>query len=220
MGVVPATRVGWWPSSPRPPSNTSTEFAIGGGRKTPGATFAGEGAIGRFELMANDGRGGKVERHAPEVKARALELAADVGVDRASRELNLSANTIKSWQRRQAERALRELGRRQRLVAPVRGVSWASRRNELLSALGDLATESVAAARLSVQEGRSKAASEYSSVAARCLDKCMLLGGDPTSRSESRSMNVRVDATEMQSLQDEIRELEAEVAADREGRDG
>jgi hypothetical protein len=33
-------------------------------------------------------------------------------------------------------------------------------------------------------------------------------------------MNVRVDATEMQSLQDEIRELEAEVAADREGRDG
>jgi hypothetical protein len=79
---------------------------------------------------------------------------------------------------------------------------------ELLAALGELATESVAAARVSVSEGRSKAASEYSSVAARCLDKCMLLGGEATSRSESRSLSMRVDA---ESLADEIRELEAEL---------
>jgi hypothetical protein len=182
-------------------------FLVDGASKRCAAAFAGEGAVGKVGLM-NDGRGGKVDRHPPELRARALELATDLGVDRASRELNLSPNTIKSWQRRASAKALRELSRR-RLVLPVRsGVSWASRRNELLSALGELATESVAAARVSVSEGRSKAASEYSSVAARCLDKCMLLGGEATSRSESRSLSMRVDA---ESLADEIRELEAEL---------
>jgi hypothetical protein len=161
--------------------------------------------------MANDGKGGPVTRHAPEVRARALALAAEHGVGRAARELNLSENTIKSWQKRQAARSHRELTR-QGLVMPVRrNVPWASRRAELLAGLASLAEESVAAARLAVQEGRSKAASEFSSVASRSLDKAALLGGDVTSRSESRSMSVHVDAYGMQRLQAEIAALEEEL---------
>ena len=89
---------------------------------------------------------------------------------------------------------------------------WSERRAELLGALSELATESVQAARLAVSEGRSKAASEFSSVASRSLDKAILLGGDPTSRSESRSMSVHVDVEEMERLQEEIAELERELA--------
>jgi hypothetical protein len=82
---------------------------------------------------------------------------------------------------------------------PVRrNVPWVSRRAELMAGLASLAEESVAGARLAVQEGRSKAASEFSSVASRSLDKAALLGGDVTSRSESRSMSVHVDADGMQ----------------------
>jgi hypothetical protein len=140
-----------------------------------------------------------------------LALAADLGVGRAARELNLSENTIKSWQKRQAARSHRELTR-QGLVMPVRrNVPWVSRRAELLAGLASLAEESVAAARLAVQEGRSKAASEFSSVASRSLDKAALLGGDVTSRSESRSMSVHVDADGMQRLQAEIAALEEEL---------
>jgi hypothetical protein len=164
--------------------------------------------------MANDGRGGPVTRHAPEVRARALALAADHGVGHAARELNLSENTIKSWQKRQAARSHRELTRAG-LVMPVRrNVPWTSRRAELLGGLAELAEESVQAARLAVSEGRSKAASDFSSVASRALDKAALLGGDVTSRSESRSLAVRVDADETQKLLAEIRELEEELAGE------
>jgi transposase-like protein len=162
--------------------------------------------------MANDGRGGRVDRHPAELKQRALALAADYGPGRAARELNLSENTIRSWQQRASQKAHRELARRQ-LVVPIRkGTPWPERRNQLLGGLTELAEEATAAARLSVSQGRSKSANEFSSVAARAVDKVLLLGGQPTSRSESRSMNVRVDATEMQELQDEIAELERELA--------
>jgi hypothetical protein len=141
-------------------------------------------------------------------------MAADHGVGRAARELNLSENTIKSWQKRRAAASHRELTR-QGLVMPVRkNVPWTSRRAELLAALAELAEESVAAARLAVSEGRSKAASEFSSVASRSLDKAALLGGDVTSRSESRSMSLHVDADELQKLQTEIRELEEELSGE------
>jgi transposase-like protein len=164
--------------------------------------------------MANDGKGGKVTPWPAEVKERALALAADHGVGRAARELNLSENTIKSWQKRQAARAHKELTR-QGLVMPVRrNVPWASRRAELLAGLASLSEEAVAAARLAVSEGRSKAASDFSSVASRSLDKAALLGGDVTSRSESRSLSVRVDADEVQKLNDEIRELEEELSGE------
>jgi hypothetical protein len=103
------------------------------------------------------------------------------------------------------------LARRHLMLPARRGVAWSERRAELLAELGELATESVAAARLSVSEGRSKAACEYSSVASRALDKAALLGGDVTSRSESRSMSVHVDADGMQRLQAEIAALEEEL---------
>jgi hypothetical protein len=45
-----------------------------------------------------------------------------------------------------------------------------------LGALAELAEESVAASRLAVSEGRSKAASEFANVASRALDKAQLLG--------------------------------------------
>jgi transposase-like protein len=158
-------------------------------------------------------RGGAKERHPRELKERALALAADFGVGRAARETGLSENTIKSWQQRASARAHRELTR-QHLVMPVRaGQPWPERRKLLLGALAELAEESVAAARLSVSEGRSKAASEFSSVAARALDKAMLLGGEPTSRSESRSLSVHADVGDMQDLQDEIASLEKELEA-------
>jgi transposase-like protein len=156
--------------------------------------------------------GGARKRHPPEFRARALEIAADHGPGAAARRLNLSENTVKTWMQRASARAHRELTR-QGLVMPVRkGVPWSARRAELLAALSSLAEESVAAARLAVSEGRAKNASDFSSVASRALDKCMLIGGEPTSRSESRSLSMHVDAEETRKLQDEIRELEQELA--------
>jgi transposase-like protein len=147
--------------------------------------------------------GGAKKRWAPEVKARALEIAADAGPGRASRELGISENTIKSWMTRESRKAHAELARAN-LVMPVRkGVPWPARRAELLGALAELAEESVGAARLAVSEGRSKAASEFAAVAAKALDKCLLLGGDPTSRSESRNLSLQVDSPGLQAVKAE-----------------
>jgi hypothetical protein len=108
--------------------------------------------------------------------------------------LELSVDTVKSWMKRQAARTHKELARAN-LVMPVRaGLSWPERRKQLLGSLAELAEESVAAARLAVSEGRSKAASEFSNVVARSLTQAQLLGGDPTSRSESRNLSLHSHA--------------------------
>jgi transposase-like protein len=159
--------------------------------------------------------GGKQRRWPAEVRAAALELAANVGPQRAAREMDLSENTLKSWQQRAARRAHRELARAD-LVMPVRvRMSWVERRDRLLPALGELAEESIAAARLAVSEGRAKAASDFASVAARMVDRAAVLGGDVSSRSESRSLSVHVDAEKKRALQEEIDELERELEVER-----
>jgi hypothetical protein len=108
-----------------------------------------------------------------------------------------------------AKKTHRELAR-QNLTMPVRrGLPWLARRTELLGALGELAEESVAAARLAVQEGRSKAASEFSSVASRALDKAALLGGDVTSRSESRNLSLSMASEGLAAVQAEGRAIVA-----------
>jgi hypothetical protein len=138
--------------------------------------------------------GGAKVPHPPEVRARALALAADVGPSQAADMLELSVDTVKSWMKREAARTHKELARAN-LVMPVRaGLSWPERRKQLLGALAELAEEGVAAARLAVSEGRSKAASEFASVAARALDKAALLGGDVTSRSESRNLSMHIES--------------------------
>jgi transposase-like protein len=149
--------------------------------------------------MANDGRGGRAERHPPELRERALALAADFGAKRAGDMLDLSPNTIKSWMKRRAAASHREL-KRQGLVMPVQvGTPWPDRRKLLLAALAELSEEAVQACRLAVSEGRSKAASEFSNVAARSLTQAQLLGGDPTSRSESRNLSWRGGLEEVQA---------------------
>jgi hypothetical protein len=151
--------------------------------------------------------GGRKVPHPPEVRARALELAAQVGPNQAGDMLGLSPDTIKSWQKRLAAKTHRELARAD-LVMPVRkGLGWPARRTELLGALGELAEESVAAARLAVSEGRSKAASEFSSVASRALDKAALLGGDVTSRSESRNLSLSMQSEGLAAVQAEGRAI-------------
>jgi len=130
--------------------------------------------------------------------------------------MDLSENTLKSWQQRAAKRAHRELARAD-LVMPVRvGMSWVERRDRLLPALGELAEESIAAARLAVSEGRAKAASDFASVAARMVDRAAVLGGDVSSSSESHSLSVHVDAEKKRALQEEIDELERELEVERE----
>jgi hypothetical protein len=147
--------------------------------------------------------GGAKVPHPREVRARALELAAVVGPSQAADQLNLSVDTVKSWLKRQSARTHRELAR-QHLVMPVRaGQPWPERRKQLLGALAELAEESVSAARLAVREGRSKAASEFSNVAARSLTQAQLLGGDPTSRSESRSLAMHVQSEGLQAVKAE-----------------
>jgi hypothetical protein len=79
--------------------------------------------------------------------------------------------------------------------------------------MGELAAESVAASRLAVQENRSKCASDFANVASRMIDKCALLTGDPTSRSESRSMSVHANLDAVNSLQEQIVALEKELEA-------
>jgi hypothetical protein len=159
--------------------------------------------------MANDGRGGRVERHPPELRAEALELAARVGPNQAADMLDLSPNTIKSWMKRQSARTHRELSR-QHLVMPVRaGQPWPERRKQLLAALAELAEESVSAARLAVSEGRSKASSEFANVASRAISQMQLLGGEPTSRSESRNLSLHMQSEGLESVQREGREIVA-----------
>jgi len=137
------------------------------------------------------------------VKAAALERAATVGPGRASRELNISENTIKSWMSRASRKAHAELARAN-LVMPVRvGLSWADRRDRILPALGELAEEAIAASRLAVQENRAKCASDFASVAARMLDKAALLGGEVTSRSESRNLSLHADSPGLQAVKAE-----------------
>jgi hypothetical protein len=154
-------------------------------------------------MVAVPVKGGAKVPHPPEVRARALALAANVGPNQAGDELGLSPETIKSWQKRLAAKTHRELARAN-LVMPVRrGLSWPARRTELLGALGELAEESVSAARLAVSEGRSKAASEFSSVASRALDKAALLGGDVTSRSESRNLSLSMASEGLAAVKEE-----------------
>jgi hypothetical protein len=159
--------------------------------------------------------GGAKKRWPADVKASCLERAAVVGPMRAADEAGVPVDTVKSWQTRESRKVHAELARAD-LVMPVRtGMTWAERRNRILPALGELAEESVAAARLAVAEGRAKCASDFSSTAARMIDKATLLGGDVTSRSESRSLQVRASAQaveqerEIAELEREIREIEA-----------
>jgi hypothetical protein len=153
--------------------------------------------------------GGPKPAHPPELRARALALAADVGPSQAADELGLSPDTVKSWMKRQAAKTHRELAR-QHLVMPVRaGVPWPERRKELLGALVELSAESVAAARLAVQEGRSKAASEFANVASRAVSQMQLLGGEPTSRSESRNLSLTMQSEGLAAVQREGRAIVA-----------
>jgi hypothetical protein len=160
--------------------------------------------------------GGAKVPHSPEVRARAWELAAIHGPSRAADMLGLSTDTVKSWMKRQAARTHKEL-QRQNLVMPVRsGLSWPERRKRLLASLAELAEESVAAARLAVSEGRSKAASEFSNVVARSLTQAQLLGGDPTSRSESRSLALHMESEGLAAVKREG----AQIVAAREAQLG
>jgi hypothetical protein len=169
--------------------------------------------------------GGPKTPHPPELRARALDLAASIGPNQAADELGLSPDTIKSWQKRLAKKTHRELAR-QNLVMPVRaGLAWPERRKQLLGALAELAEESVAASRLAVSEGRSNAASEFANVASRALDKAQLLGGDPTSRSESRSLAMHLESPGLAAVKAGGRAIaasgEAQIErAEGDGRDG
>jgi hypothetical protein len=155
-----------------------------------------------------------------EVPERALALAASVGPSAAADELDLSVDTVKSWMKRAAAKSHRELTR-QNLVMPVRvGQPWPERRKQLLGAFAELAEESVAASRLAVSEGRSKAASEFANVASRALDKAQLLGGDPTSRSESRSLAMHLESPGLAAVKAEGAAIVASREAQLERGDG
>jgi hypothetical protein len=166
-----------------------------------------------------------VTPHPPELRERALQRAAVIGPNRAADELGLSPNTLKSWQKRESARAHRELARAN-LILPTRsGLAWPARRAELLGALSELAAEAVAASRLAVQENRAKCASDFAAVAARALDKAILLGGDPTSRSESRSLAMHLESPGLAAVKAEGRAIaasgEAQIErAEGDGRDG
>jgi hypothetical protein len=140
--------------------------------------------------------GGAKVPHPPAVRAEALELAARIGPSQAADQLDLSVDTVKSWMKRENEKALRELQRRGFDLPATRGTPWTVRRGELLLQLADLAQESAAACREAVREGRSKAAQEFSSVLVRAVDRAELLGGLPTSRSESRSLALHLQSEE------------------------
>jgi hypothetical protein len=158
-------------------------------------------------LVAVPVEGGAKVPHPPEVRAKALELAAQVGPSQAADELGLSPDTIKSWMKRRAARTHKEL-QRAGLVMPVKvGQPWPERRKELLANLVELAAESTNAARLAVQEGRSKAASEFANVVGRAVSQMQLLGGEPTSRSESRSLALHMQGEGLRSVQAEGRAI-------------
>jgi hypothetical protein len=151
--------------------------------------------------------GGAKTPHPRKVRERALQRASVVGPSAAADELNLSVDTVKSWQKRESAKAHRELARAN-LVLPARsGLSWPERRKELLGALSELATEAVAASRLAVQENRAKCAADFAAVAARALDKAILLGGGVTSRSESRSLALHVAHEGLEEVQREGRAI-------------
>jgi hypothetical protein len=158
-------------------------------------------------VMGNDGRGGKVTPWPAEVRIAALERCAVVGPGQTSREMNIPENTLKSWMKRASAKAHAELARADVVMPARKGVSWRARREALLASMGELVEESIAASRLAVQENRSKCASDFANVASRMIDKCALLGGDVTSRSESRSLASHMGGEGLRAVQEEGRAI-------------
>jgi transposase-like protein len=185
-----------------------------------GSSEITRGAVRTGGCAVNDGRGGKITPWPKEVRVEALKRCAEVGPGQTSREMNISENTLKSWMKRASAKAHAELARADVVMPARKGVSWRARREVLLASMGELVEESVAAARLCTQQGRSKCASDFANVASRMIDKCALLGGDVTSRSESRSLALHMEGEGLRSVQEEGRRIVEAREAQLERGDG
>jgi hypothetical protein len=161
--------------------------------------------------------GGRQEPWAPEVKARALELAAESGPLAASRTLereglNVSINTIRSWMRREGRKANAQV---ELVVGAMpaelldRQMEWHERRAAMVAELGVTAASALQACKAAIRSGRSVDSRNYATTVGILTDKLNVLTNQPTSRTES--LHLHADVEQTRSLQAEIAALEKEL---------
>jgi hypothetical protein len=145
-----------------------------------------------------------------EVKQTALDIAARESFVAAEAATGVPAATVRSWAHRATTSAGLALPRDGRGVA----VPWRERRPVLLDAFGEACSEALQASRKAVKRGNARDAKDLMITSAIAAEKGLLLSGEATTRSESRSAAVIAHArVEALSPEDE-RILDAQLDAD------
>lgn len=129
-----------------------------------------------------------------DVKATALDVFAREGCPAASKATGVPEGTIRSWAKREGERAGTRLAQRNGVeVDVVRSASvvpWRDRREPLVRDLGDAVVETLDEVRTAVKGGRLRDARDGAVTLGILVDKAQLLSGLATGRSESLSMSL------------------------------
>jgi hypothetical protein len=142
-------------------------------------------------------------------RSTALDVFAREGCAAASAATGVPEGTIRSWAKREGDRAGSQLDRRDAVeVMPRSAAPWRERRDPLVRDLGELVSETLSAVRDAVQAGRLRDARDGMVAAGIAIDKCELLSGFATSRSEAMSVSLDMGGIEIERR---IVELEHEL---------
>lgn len=144
-----------------------------------------------------------------EQKAEAVELAAQHGSLVASERTTIPASTIRSWLQRWLKQVEGFLPAELLDERP-----WPQKRAAIVQALATLQTDLLIATHVATAEGRLRDAQAGLVAIGIALDKCELLSGGATSRSESLSWQHRTNGSadtkaEIARLEQRLAELEA-----------
>jgi hypothetical protein len=141
-------------------------------------------------------------------RSTALDVFAREGCAAARAATGVPEGTIRSWAKREGDRAGSQLDRRNAVEVMPRSAPWRERRDPLVRDLGELVSETLSAVRDAVQAGRLRDARDGMVAAGIAIDKCELLSGFATSRSEATSLSLDIGGIEIERR---IVELEQEL---------
>jgi hypothetical protein len=142
----------------------------------------------------------------PEDRRRALEFAERFGLSPASAETGIPEGTIKSWRHRLTRAAIAAA----EVVQPDSGRTWDERRDRVVIDFADTLDLARAQLHAALKAGTTKAARDLVIVVGVLAEKCELLSGGVTSRSEAYS--IRGDIV-LEAMRREIAEHEVKLAA-------
>lgn len=139
-----------------------------------------------------------------DVRGRALVLAVEDTAESASFETGVPAATIRSWLKRSLDAV------RPHLPAELQSVtSWREARDQLVDAIGIVATNALVAVDRAIEDGRPRDARDYAVTFGVLADKGLLFAGEANSRTDARVGHVDIDAAGRRA--EEIARLRAEV---------